>query len=116
MTTNDILESKYNDKNGKAIIDKCLNKIKPFENKDVTMEMLEKYVGLVCRKYDVYVSLIFPFNKIGEDDVYSAHIRNFSEHRILKQIYGNTYYELYAKISIYFYSLVKNGLSVRKTK
>lgn len=116
MTTKDILDLKYNDKNGKSAIDKCLQKIKPFENKEVTMEMLEKYVGLVVRKYDVVVSMIFPFNQIGEDNIYSAHIRNCSEHRILEQIYGNTYYELYAKISIYFYSLVKNGLSVRKTK
>ena len=116
MTTKDILDLKYNDKNGKAAIDKCLQKIKPFENKEVTMEMLEKYVGLVCRKYDVYVSLIFPFNENGEDDVYSAHIRNSSEHKILCIIYGNSYYELYAKISIYFYSLIKNGHPVRKTK
>lgn len=105
MTTKEIIELDYYSNNNDKIFQKCLKKIKPFENEEeINLELLEKYVGLVCRKYDFQIDYINPMYIKGEKrNLYSCNVRN-SRRADIAEIYACSIYELFVKLSILFYS------------
>lgn len=109
MTTKEIIELDYYSNNNDKIFQKCLKKIKPFENEEneVSFDLLEKYVGLVCRKYGFQIDYINPMYIKGEKrNLYSCNTRN-ARKAVIAEIYACSIYELFVKLSILFYSEIK---------
>ena len=112
-TIKEVLALDYYADNNAALFQKCLKKIKPFENEedDVKLDLLEKYVGLVCRKYDFqidYINLIYVKN---ERNFYNAYVRDKKSktNQYITDVYASSIYELFVKLSILFYSEIKKA-------
>lgn len=112
MTTNDILDLDYRQKESKKIIQKCLCRIKPFakySDEKIPIEMLEKYICKVSIKYEVYPQYIIPTYIEHEIMQYSMSLRRTDTKEWLGSIYACCIYELMAKTCIKLYSDVKAG-------
>lgn len=113
MKVKDILNMDYSNPQNKDVMQKKMRGIKPFRdipvNEEIPMEMLEKYVGLVQRKYALQIDYICPVYVPEENNLYSATIRNTASNEYYTYIYGKTIYEVFVKISILYYALTKSG-------
>jgi len=113
MKVKEILNMDYSNPQNKDIMQKKMRGIKPFRdipvNEEIPMEMLEKYVGLVQRKYALQIDYICPVYVPEENNLYSATIRNTASNEYYTYIYGKTIYEVFVKISILYYALTKSG-------
>ena len=112
MKVKDILNMDYSNPQHRDIMQKKLRGIKPFReipvNEEIQLEKLEKYIGLVQRKYALQVDNIFLVAVPEEPNVYSVTVRNTASNKHLSIIYGRTIYEVYVKISILYYALTKS--------
>lgn len=113
-TTKEVLALDYYADNNAALFQKCLRKIKPFENEedDVKLDLLEKYVGLVCRKYDFQIDYINPmYVKAEKRNLYSSVVRDKKSktNQYITEVYASSIYELFVKLSILFYSEIKKA-------
>ena len=113
MKVKEILNLDYSNPQNKDIMQKKMRGIKPFRdipvNEEIPIEMLEKYVGLVQRKYALQIDYICPVYVPEENNLYSATIRNTASNEYYTYIYGKTIYEVFVKISILYYALTKSG-------
>ena len=113
MKVKEILNMDYSNPQDKDIMQKKLRGIKPFReipvNVEIPLEKLEKYVGLVQRKYALQIDYICPTYVPEESNIYSATIRNTASNEYYTYIYGRTIYEVFVKISILYYALTKDG-------
>lgn len=118
MRVRDILQLDCREEENKEVIQKMLKKIKPFskyEDEDVEISKIEKFIGVATKKYDLYVRDIM-FASIVTDNneiLYNLHLYRESDLQIICEIYGCELYELMAKTAIYIYALIKNE-KVRK--
>lgn len=118
MRVRDILQLDCREEENKEVIQNMLKKIKPFskyENEDVEISKIEKFIGVATKKYDLYVRDIM-FASIVTDNneiLYNLHLYRESDLQIICEIYGCELYELMAKTAIYIYALIKNE-KVRK--
>ena len=118
MRVRDILQLDYKEEENKEVIQNMLKKIKPFskyEDEDVEISKIEKFIGVATKKYDLYVRDIM-FASIVTDNneiLYNLHLYRESDLQIICEIYGCELYELMAKTAIYIYALIKNE-KVRK--
>lgn len=116
MTTKEIINLDYYDNNNSKMFQKCLRKIKPFENEEdeeIKFELLEKYVSVACRKYPLFVDYINTmYFKDEKRNVYSSNVRSATKHEV-SEIYASTMYEMFVKLSIVLYSEIKK-LKVEK--
>lgn len=108
MKTQDLLNKKYDD--DKNLFQKCLHKIKPFKSVDgnVSLEMMEKYISLVQRKYALQIDYICPTFIPGEENLYSVTVRDTNRKEYLSYIYGASIYEVYVKVCILYFAVL-NG-------
>lgn len=113
MNTNDLLNLDYNVKHNQLIIQKALRKIKPLANYDLSEDIpllkLELLVVKYEKKYPIIINYIEPTSIPGEINCYRAVVRNTNTGEILKTIYGCCLYELFCKLSIYFYYVTSKG-------
>jgi len=111
MKVKEILNMDYSNPQDKDIMQKKLRGIKPFRdipvNVEIPLNKLEKYVGLVQRKYALQIDYICPVFVPDEENVYSVTVRNTASNEYLTYIYGKTIYEVFVKISILYYALTK---------
>lgn len=107
MKTSEILNLDYYE--NKNIFQKALKQIKPFSKceEEIPFELLEKFVAKCEYKYNIMINYICPVYIPDEKFIYSATIRETEECEICKTIFSCSLYELYIKISIYYYSLIK---------
>ena len=118
LRVRDILQLDCREEENKEVIQNMLKKIKPFskyENEDVEISKIEKFIGVATKKYDLYVRDIM-FASIVTDNneiLYNLHLYRESDLQIICEIYGCELYELMAKTAIYIYALIKNE-KVRK--
>lgn len=118
MRVRDILQLDCREEENKEVIQNMLKKIKPFskyEDEDVEISKIEKFIGVAIKKYDLYVRDIM-FASIVTDNneiLYNLHLYRESDLQIICEIYGCELYELMAKTAIYIYALIKNE-KVRK--
>jgi len=110
MNTKEIIGLNYYSENNSDIIQKHLKVIKPFcaVEKEVPLDLMEKYVGLIQRKYALQVDYICPIFVPGEDNVYSATVRRTDTNKYLTYIYGKTIYEVFCKICILYHAVTYN--------
>jgi hypothetical protein len=113
MKVKEILSLDYSNAESKDIMQKKLRGIKPFReipsNVEIPLEKLEKYVGLVQRKYALQVDYICPVYIPNENNLYSITVRNTASNEYLTYLYSKTIYEAFVKISILYYALTKDG-------
>lgn len=115
MTTKEVLALNYYEDGNAQIIKNRLKGIKPFQkylenNEDVPMELMEKYIGLIQRKYALQLDYISPTFVPNENNLYSATVRRTDTGKYLTYIYSTTLYELVCKVCI-LYHAVTNGKS-----
>lgn len=113
MKVKEILNLNYSESQNKDIIQKKMRGIKPFRdipsNIEIPLEKLEKYIGLVQRKYALQIDYICPVFIPEENNLYSATVRNTASNEYYTYIYGKSIYEVFAKISILYYALLKSN-------
>lgn len=105
MTTKEIMSLDY--EQDKDTIQRALHKIKPFQSVDgdIKLELIEKYIGAVQRKYAIQIDYVTPVFVPNERNVYSATIRKTYDDVYYDVVFGSTLYELFAKIAILFWAL-----------
>lgn len=107
MKTEDILNLSFKDESSKEKVKQELKKIKAFSKyEDISLEQLEKFVTKIVCKYDVILQYIM-ISKVDNRLLYSLSTRN-KKGKWLGTVYGISLYEIYAKLSIKLYSMVKN--------
>lgn len=113
MKTEDILQLDCREKENKKIVQKVLRKIKPLSKcseEIVPMEMLERVLRIIEKKYGYHIFMIFPDTYSSDDGIiWRAEVSSKKTDKISynKNIYGITFYEVIAKSVIYMYSKVK---------
>ena len=111
MTTKELLNIDYRDKQNKQIIQKALLHIKPLskfsDEEHVPFEAIEKLLHLIGSKYKVWVKDITLDSQSGDDyDVSRAHIINEDNLETMEIVFGMCMYELFAKVAIVLWSEV----------
>lgn len=91
-------------------LQKALHNIKFFQDieGDVPLVKIEKYIGLVQRKYAIQIDYVAPTFVPGEINLYSATVRKTYEtieKAYCDVVYATELYELFAKIAVLYYSL-----------
>lgn len=112
MNTTELLSKDFRTEDGKRVIRKALLKIKPlskYENKEIPLEILEKYVEKVCRKYDVKIQYLQCTFMDEESRWYSLSLMEKSTSQWLDNIYAHTLYEMWAKLSIQLFVFIKTS-------
>ena len=112
MTTKELLNLDYRDKQNKQIIQKALLRIKPLskfsDEEYVPFEAVEKLLHLIGSKYKVWVKDITLDSQVGDGyDVSRAHIIHEDNLETMEIVFGMCMYELFAKVVIFLWSEVK---------
>lgn len=117
MTTSEILHLDYYE--NENIFQKALRKIKPLSKysleENIPLDILEKLVSTYEYKYAIMINYICPVYIPGERRMYSVTIKN-TEKNETYYIHSSSIYEAFCKISILYYSEVKNGLGLKDWK
>lgn len=107
MTLDDIMNLNYKNKKEKEKLNNALKKIKPFRNlEDISLEYLEKFIKKAVYKYDIILQYI-SVSRINGELMYTLSTKN-EKGEWLGTIYAISIYELFAKLSIKLYSMIKN--------
>lgn len=119
MDIDSILMLKYDTEENKEIIQGELRNIKPFKKygktgEPVPFEMLEKYIELVTRRYEMKIQWISLEAIKGESKWWHCDMKTTDLHTWLGPVYGESMYELFCKISLKMYSHICKGDVKRK--
>lgn len=119
MKTEDILNLDYRKEENQEIIQKVLKKIKPlsrYTDVEVPLEMIEKFIGAMCKKYEVTPQWMRMTYEEPMMSIYSIGVKTTDDHKWLGDVYGMCLYEAFAKLAIKIYSEIKKGNVRVKTK
>lgn len=110
MTTEQILFLDLRKEENFEIIQKVLKKIKPFSKceEKVDIDLLDKYIDKVCRKYYV-CSQYMMISRLDDKNIYTISFRDETSGSWIDSVYGITVYEVFAKSAIFLFSKVKRG-------
>lgn len=105
MEVSKLLELDFRDEENRKEIQKELRSIKPLskcpDGKDVPMELIEKLVYVLYRKYHLFVRELTPDMDSNSDAVvWRAVVGNGDTLKIVRRIWGLSLYEVMAKIAI----------------
>lgn len=108
MTTDQILSLDMRDAESAEKLQKALKKIKPFSKEEgkVRLELIEKFLLKICRKYVLKIQYIMP-SMLTETMYYSLSVKRDDTHEWQGSVYGMTIYEVFAKAAVLLYSKVK---------
>ncbi len=120
MTTKELLNLDYRNKQNKHIIQKALSNIKPLskysDEEQIPFEVIEKFIHLMCYKYQIWIKSISLDSQVNEDyDVLRCEVVDESDLSTKQNIFGMCIYELYAKLVIYLWSEIKKE-SIKKRR
>lgn len=113
MTTEQLLSLNCKSEENKEMLQRALRKIKPFakyENEEVPLEILEKFIYKMTSKYNVDLQWI-TYSRLDNNEPYwSASLKKGSpNHNWIGTVYGISIYELLCKFCILMYSSIKKG-------
>lgn len=113
MKVREIIELDYRYEENREIIQDKLKLMKPFskysDEEQVPMDIIEKFIGVAVRKYDLFVRDIkMACIKTNKENLYSMHVYEESSLKPICTVYGCELYELMAKAAIYMYALIKS--------
>ena len=107
MKVNDILNLNCKNDEAKEILQKALRKIKPLSKyEEVSFEQLEKFVMKVVYKYDIILQYI-SISMMDKRLLFSISMKN-KKGDWLGTVYGISMYEVFGKLSIKLYSMIRN--------
>lgn len=111
MTVRQIIETDFRKEEGRKIIQKALKKIGKFAEyeEDVPISEIERFIFAVTRKYQICVQYLFFPKKHKEVEYYCADIKRDDNDEWISAVYAVQIYEMFAKIAILMYSIVKKG-------
>lgn len=118
MTTKQIINLDYREKENQEIIQKVLRQIKPLskypDGCDIPFSALEKAITVMCKKYMMRVRELTP--DVWSNDNYTiwrAILINETNLKTIDMVYGISLYEVFAKTAIRLYAEVKKGIELR---
>lgn len=119
MKTEELLDLDYRKEESKNLINEALKNIKVINKHSradkVELEVIEKFVGIVCRKYNVMAMYLTPsYLDNNKENLYTLSFREkYGDKKWLGNVYGMCLYEVMAKAAIKLYAMVKEN-SVQK--
>ena len=118
MTTKEIINLDYREKENQEIIQKVLRQIKPLsrysDEYDIPLDAIEKAITVMCKKYSMIVRDFSP-DIFGNDEhtIWRATLINDKTFKKIDDVYGISLYEIFAKIAIRLFAEVKKGAKKR---
>lgn len=112
MKINEILDLNCTTQEGNDNLQKALKRLKPFKKylgvSDVPFYAIEKFIGILHRKYHIMIQYITPTYIPDNIDFISCSFKRTDTHEWLGCVYGCSMYELYAKACIKLVYCIKN--------
>lgn len=117
MTTNQVLQLDCRTEENKKVIQKVLKLIKPLskysDEDEVPFWAIEKAITVMSKKYNMRVREFTPDVWANKNEtIWKATIVNETD-LTTTQVYGITLYEVFAKVAIQMYSMVRKGITTR---
>ncbi len=118
MTTKQIINLDYREKENQIIIQKVLRQIKPLskysDECDIPFSALEKAITVMCKKYMMRVNQLVPDVWANDEHtIWRAWLINDTNLSTIDMVYGISLYEVFAKTAIRLYAEVKKGIKTR---
>ena len=118
MTTNQVINLDYREKENQEIIQRVLRQIKPLskysDEEEIPFSALEKAITVMCKKYMMRVNQLTPDMWANDSHtIWRAWLINDTNLKTIDTVYGITLYEVFAKIAIRLYAEVKKGIKIR---
>ena len=117
MTTNQVLQLDCREEENKKIIQKVLKQIKPLskysEEEEIPFWAIEKAITVMSKKYNVRVRDFSPDIWANKNEtIWRGVVINDTDLTTIC-VYGITLYEVFAKVAIQMYSMVRKGIGTR---
>ena len=118
MTTKQIINLDYREKENQEIIQKVLRQIKPLsrysDECEIPFSALEKAITVMCKKYLMRIRDFAPDVWSNNDHtIWRATLINETNLKTIDYVYGISLYEVFAKSAIRLYAEVKKGIKMR---
>ena len=118
MTTKEIINLDYREKENQEIIQKVLRQIKPLsrysDECEIPFSALEKAITVMCKKYCMRIREFNPDVWANDDNtIWRAILINETNLKTIDMVYGISLYEVFAKCAIRLYAEVKKGIKTR---
>lgn len=118
MTTKDVINLDYREKENQQIIQKVLRQIKPLskysDECDIPFSAIEKAITVMCKKYTMRINTLSPDMHANNDHIiWRAWLINDTNLKTIETIHGISLYEVFAKTVIRLYAEVKKGIATR---
>lgn len=110
MKTEELLYLDCRDPESMKMLQKALKKIGPLakcEDENVPLELIERAIDAMCRKYKITTQYIMFSRQAGEVSTYTVSIRRDDDYSYAGSVYGKTVYELFVKTAIKLFAEVK---------
>ena len=118
MTTKEIINLDFREKENQEIIQKVLRQIKPLsrysDECEIPFSALEKAITVMCKKYMMRINNLTP--DVWSNNTYTiwrARLINETNLKTIDEVFGITLYEVFAKCAIRLYAEVKKGIKTR---
>ena len=117
MTTNQVLQLDYRKGENVKIIQKVLRQIKPLskysDEEEVPFWAIEKAITVMSKKYNMRVREFVPDVWANKNEtIWRATV--IDESNLLTiSVYGISLYEVFAKVVVQMYSMVRKGITTR---
>lgn len=116
MTTNQVLRLDCREKENAKIIQKVLKQIKPlskYSGEEVPLWAVEKAISVMSKKYNVRVREFSPDVWANKNEtIWRATVVDETNLSTIS-IYGISLYEVFAKVAVQMYSMVRKGITAR---
>lgn len=98
---NYLVDLDYREERSRKIIEAELKKIKPFKKfeHEIPFEALEKLIGVIQKKYNMFIREIVPDESANEKFmIWRCSIYDLKNLRLIRNVYGISMYELFCKV------------------
>lgn len=117
MTTNQVLQLDCREEENKKIIQKVLKQIKPLskysDEDEIPFWAIEKAISVMSKKYNVRVREFNPDVWANKNEtIWRATVVNETNLSTIS-VYGISLYEVFAKVAVQMYSMVRKGITTR---
>lgn len=117
MTTNQVLQLDCREEKNRKTIQKVLRQIKPLskysDEDEIPFWAIEKAITIMSKKYNMRVRNFVPdVWSNNKETIWKATVIDETDLSITN-VYGLTLYEVFAKVSVQMYSMVRKGVTTR---
>jgi len=117
MTTNQVLQLDCREKENAKIIQKVLKQIKPLskysDENEIPFWAIEKAITVMSKKYNMRVRDFAPDVWANKNEtIWRATVIDETNLSTIS-VYGISLYEVFAKVAVQMYSMVRKGITTR---